>query len=272
MQRRLLLLGLGGCAIASCDRAAAARSIPHPNGKGAIVELFVARPAATPPRALVVMLHGHQPTSPSPGGHVFVTWGELDRIAAMGFLAASVSLPGFGRTTGPADFAGPYTQNAIAAVIADFEHRREIAPGAAIVVLGISLGAVAGALIAAREPRISGLVLISGAYDLPALFANSERRGVAEVRAQFERQTGGGEPAARSRSPLFQAHTIRARALILNGAQDDRTDPAQAQQFCEALVAAGQSAECVVYPNHGHAIPFAERRPRIDAFLQSILT
>lgn len=272
--RRTLIWGLGGVAMAACNNAdavaLAADFLPHPDSQAASVEYFISRPQTQGPWPLIVLLHGHQAAAPSPGGRVFGNWRELDRLAAMGFLATAVSLPGFGQSTGPADFAGPFTQNAVAGIISHLLQSGQIAPAKAVV-LGISLGALTGAILAARDERISGLALISGAYDFSALFANTRSTGVAEMRAQFERQTGGSEAALRSRSALLHVASIRARALILNGAHDDRTDPAQAQRFAAALVAAGLEAEAVIYREQGHSIPFEIRRARVDAFLRGFL-
>jgi dipeptidyl aminopeptidase/acylaminoacyl peptidase len=276
LPRRTLLTGLGAFGFVGCGNAEAGnelqlrRTIPHPSNTDAIVEFFLQRPSAPGPQPALILLHGNQPSLPSAGGRVFVQWGELERLSAMGFAVAAISHPGFGGSTGPKDFAGPFAQDAVGAVISHLEQTGIAKPEYATI-QGISLGAVTGALLAAKDSRIVGLVLISGAYDLPSLFANQGRSGVAEVLAEFNRQTGGGEQALRERSTLFQAAKIKARTLILNGARDDRTDPAQAEQLKNAMLVSGGHAESIIYPEFGHAIPAQTRQPQIDAFLAQFL-
>jgi dipeptidyl aminopeptidase/acylaminoacyl peptidase len=276
LPRRGLLMGLGLFGLLGCGNAEAGnelqlrRTIPHPSNTDAKVEFFLQQPSTPGPQPALILLHGNQPSLPSAGGRAFVQWGELERLSAMGFAVASISLPGFGGSTGPKDFAGPFTQDAVGAVISHLEQTGIAKPEYASI-QGISLGAVTGALLAAKDRRIVGLVLISGAYDLPSLFANQGRSGVADVLAEFNRQTGGGGQALRERSALFQAGKIKARTLILNGARDDRTDPAQAEQLKNAILAGGGHAENVIYPEFGHAIPAQTRQPRIDGFLAQFL-
>jgi dipeptidyl aminopeptidase/acylaminoacyl peptidase len=277
LRRRGLLMGLGSFGLLGCGNAEAGnelqlrRTIPHPSNTDAKVEFFLQHPSTPGPQPTLILLHGNQPSLPSAGGRVFVQWGELERLSVMGFAVAAISLPGFGGSTGPKDFAGPFAQDAVGAVISHLE-QTGIAKPECTTIQGISLGAVTGALLAAKDRRIVGLVLISGAYDLPSLFANQGRSGVAEVLAEFNRQTGGGEQARRERSALFQAAKIKAHTLILNGARDDRTDPAQAEQLKNAILAGGGQAESVIYPEFGHAIQAQTRQPRIDAFLAQFLS
>ena len=82
--------------------------IPHPKDTSKQVEYFIRRPAGEGPWPTLIFLHGHQ-EDPRTGGEVFVQWGVLEQIAKRGYLAVAVSQPGYGRSTGPADFCGPFT-------------------------------------------------------------------------------------------------------------------------------------------------------------------
>src|SRR5260370_38497681 len=71
------------------------------------------------------MLLWHGPQSPPrPGARVFIHLdqrpqlatideGRLETMRERGYLAAAVSLPGYGSTTGPAHFWGPRSQRAL---------------------------------------------------------------------------------------------------------------------------------------------------------------
>ena len=122
-------------------------TIPHPDDPSKVVEAFVKKPAGRGPWPTVVLLHGYQ-TSPSAGGMDFVNWGVLDKLANRGYLAVAVSQPGFGNSTGPADFCGPFTQHAVSGVIAKL---RADGQTSKVVMEGISRGALVAGLIAAHD-------------------------------------------------------------------------------------------------------------------------
>jgi dipeptidyl aminopeptidase/acylaminoacyl peptidase len=253
-------------ALAACASPAQAGQTltPHPDRQGAVVESFAEHPAGHGPWPTVVFLHGHQPSRV--GGRAFVSWGVLDRFAKAGYLAVAVSLPSYGGSSGPEDFAGPFTQHAVRAVIDDLRRTGQAAPDE-VLIQGVSLGAVTGALVAAADPDIAGLVLISGVYDLPAFFAQPKSVAAAGIKANAIALTGGSDEALRSRSPLLQGARIQAATLILNGAKDDRTDADQARRLAAMIQANGGRAVVRIYPDFGHEIPVEARDAEVTAFI-----
>jgi dipeptidyl aminopeptidase/acylaminoacyl peptidase len=254
------------CACAPESLAADTIFIHHPDDAGKRVEAFVQKPAGNGPWPTIVFLHAHQEW-PSYGGKDFVTWGELDRFAKKGYLAVAVSQPGYGKSSGPADFCGPFTQHAVSAVLAKLTADGLIAPNR-IVIEGISRGALVGGLIATYDRSVAGVVLISGLYDLPQFSANPN---YAQISKAFVAETGGSTEAMRARSLLFFAQDIKASALILSGAKDDRTDPAQAQRLADEIRSRGGRARAIIYPNLGHHIPNEVRDKEVDAFIDAVL-
>jgi dipeptidyl aminopeptidase/acylaminoacyl peptidase len=258
--------------VAGCGRAEPVDGfrIPHPDSRGTNIEYFVAQPTGAGPWPTLVFLHGHQRAGRQIGGRAFVDWGVLDRYAARGYLAVSVSLPGYGGSGGPSDFAGPFTQNGVSAVIGKLVADQSAMPDK-VLIQGTSLGAVTAALIGARDDRIAGLVLISGLYDLPTYFATATSSGALSVKASLNAQTGGGREALQARSVLLRATQIKAKTLILNGAKDDRTDPTQATILAATINAAGGQATVRIYPDVGHEIPIVLRQAEVDEFIHEVL-
>ncbi|WP_162150299.1 alpha/beta hydrolase family protein [Asticcacaulis sp. AC460] len=247
-----------------------AATIPHPDAPGKVVEYFSETPKTSGPWPVVVFLHGHQDGLVRPGGKTYADWGVLDEFAKRGYLAVSISLPGYGGSSGPEDFAGPFTQHAVEAVLAKVRQDPRVAPDR-VAIEGVSLGAVTGALVAEHDPNVRGLVLISGLYDLQPFFAHPKSDAAKNVRSAFDSQTGGTPEALQTRSALRGAATIRAHTLIINGARDDRTDPDQARQLAAAINAHGGHAWAHIYPDYGHEIPVKVRALEIDAFLDETL-
>ena len=75
----------------------------------------------------------------------------------------------------------------------------------------------------------------------------------------------------RARSLLYHAQDVKATALILNGAKDDRTDPDQARRLAEMINAHGGHARAIVYPEYGHQIPIDVRSKDVDPFIEQVL-
>ena len=235
-------------------------TIPYPDDPSRLVEAFVEKPAGQGPWPTVVLLHGYQ-TSPSAGRQALCRWGVLDELAKRGYLAVAVSQPGFGKSSGPAHFCGPLTQHAVLGVIAKLKSDRQISK---VVIEGISRGALVAGLVAAYDTAntasLAGVILISGLYDLPQFAANPKSPEAKEIVSSMIDETGGGPDALRTRSVLDYAQNVKVPVLILNGAKDDRTDPAQARRLAEKLVSHGVQARVIVYPDYGHQIPVGFRQ------------
>lgn len=138
-------------------------------------------------------------------------------------------------------------------------------------IVGISRGALVAGLVAAADPSIGGIVLISGLFDLPRFAADAKSVEAKAVVQAMKAETGGGDAALRARSVMLVAPAIRAKTLILNGGLDDRTSPAQARLLAERINASGGSARAVLYPEFGHQIPVHVRDRVVDPFLDSVL-
>ncbi len=240
------------------------------------VEYFWMAPEGKGPWPAIVFIHGYQAGNDTPGGKAFVDYGVLDSTSARGYVGISISQPGYGHSDGPPDFMGPATVMATEAVIRRFRGEPFVR-GDRIGLEGVSRGAVVASLVAARDTMIRAMVLISGAYDFATPLDSSTAAGRrnlarrAQVSSDIAAETDGSDGALRARSALFQVSHIRTPALILNGEQDDRTDPDQARMLAEGIRKNGVFARAVIYPELGHAIPYAMREHEVEPFFEAHL-
>ncbi len=237
------------------------------------VELFVAAPQTPGPRPVILFVHGHQGPS-RPGARVFahlnqnlafgtVDEGRLEKMSERGFLAASVSLPGYGGTSGPADFCGPRSQAAVQMAL-DYLLAQKDADAHKVVVYGVSRGAATVAMEATRDRRITGLILVSGIYDLGAALPQLDPAILQNIRD--EASTAPAALAARSVLP--KASMIHAHALILHGAEDGMIH--QATLLAARLAANGNSVRLHVFARTPHKIPIEAQWKEVDPFLETI--
>jgi dipeptidyl aminopeptidase/acylaminoacyl peptidase len=240
------------------------------------VEFFWSKPVGDGPFPMIVFLHGHQePSTNRIGGKAFADWGVVGNYAQAGFVAVSVSQPGYGGSDGKADFCGPRTQAAVKTVIDHFRASRLADPGK-IVVEGISRGAVVASMVAARDSTLRAAVLIGGVYDLKGYYNDQCVRGPdpsladAICRSIKEEMPINKEEFA-NRSALNYAANIRAQVLILHGADDQNSPVGQADAFADALRKAGVNIELHIFPGTNHQIPLRARQPIVNAFLKRAL-
>jgi dipeptidyl aminopeptidase/acylaminoacyl peptidase len=269
---RWMLLVFAGLIACSGHRIARAQtlSIAHPDDPSKKIEYFLEKPQGNGPWPVIVLLHGHQEW-PRAGGKDFVQWGVLDEFAGRGYLAVAISQPGYGGSTGSADFCGPLTQHAVAAVIAKL-HADGYVKDNKILIQGVSRGALVAGMVAAHDPSIRGIVLISGLYDLPAYASHAKSAMAVSIVDSMKAETGGTTEALKARSLLYYAQDIKAETLILNGGKDDRTDPDQARRVAEIINAHGGHARAIVYPEYGHQIPVEIRNKDVEPFIERVLS
>jgi dipeptidyl aminopeptidase/acylaminoacyl peptidase len=230
-------------------------TLKHPQDAAREVEWIWRKPAGPGPFPAVLLVHGHQ-IGERPGADQWVQFGRFDEIVRDGIVAVAVSQPGYGKSSGPPDYCGPFTQEATRAVLAEMRRMRFI-DSKRIALEGASRGAIVAGMVAAREPALAALILIAGPYDLVREYealksATTDAAGIPKI---IERETGGASnEALRARSVLYVASQIKIPTLIMNGEKDDRTDPTIATQLGEEINAAGGDARTIIVPGAGHLI------------------
>ena len=188
-----------------------------------------------------------------------------------GFIMMSISLPGFGASTGPEDFAGPKSVRAALGAVRYLGTRQSVRKDG-IFVYGIGQGASTAALAAARSANISGFILEDGVYDLEKTYALLSQKRKNRMRALL-----GGTPAQRGkvyreRSPIRVADKIKAPVLLLHS-QGSSYPLSGAKAFLRAIEEKGGIAELQRIKNQSpfESLTHPNIAKRVIPFIRKIL-
>lgn len=225
-------------------------------GKKVETVTFTARPEGPAAGLLLVHDHGAQARRLLP---------LAQQLSLRGYTTMVVSLPGYGQSEGPADFAGPHTIESLAAALDQLKRTAGV-DSQRVAVWGIGRGATAAMSLAAQRSDLKLVIGQSGLYDLRAASASSE------TRAAIAAEAGKDSAAWGARSPLLAAARIHAPVVLLHGGADREAPLEQAQAFAAALTAAGDSVATHWFPPQGHAISRGDMvrngAPHLDARLR----
>jgi dienelactone hydrolase len=205
----------------------------------------------------MLIVHGH-------ASHARLTVPIAHALARSGIAAMLVSMPGYGRSEGPADLCGPATVRAAEAAL-DALARRSGVDSTRLGAWGLSRGAGVVASLATRRADLRAAVVQSGIYDLWAVHRGTTLAGFPEA---IVAEAGTDSAAWRARSPILAARRIHAALLVLHGERDPNVPAGQAHAFVEAVRQAGGSVESHFFPNARHALPRGERDRLLSDFLQ----
>ena len=229
------------------------------------IELFWTKPAGDGPYPAILLIHGHQEQVRN-GGEAFFQTGRLGILARQGYVAASVSQPGYGNSDGPPDYCGPVTQDA-ALLALEFLRKQTFVNPNKVALYGYSRGAIVASMVATKDAKLAAVVLGAGAYDF-ATWYPTPLRGID---ANIRQEAGTSAEAFRARSAVYHVEKIAAPVLLLHGAQDERIPVRQAEIFFEKVKAHGIPVKLKIFPAATHGIPINEQYNEIYPFLAEFL-
>ena len=241
------------------------------NNKG---EIFWAVPAgARGKMPVVVYIHGVQGEG-RPGAKNFVEGGLLRVSAAKGYLSIGMSMPGYGQSTGKADFCGAETQAALRSVLSRVRTWTHV-DRERIIVSGLSCGAVAAAMVADKEP-LAGMVLISGVYDFADMYQKWHTPAwplePATMKYVDDSAAADGTPenASARRSALTTASRFRSPVLLVAQVKDRIVDPEQSIRLDEALKQSGKESTLILNPEGEHVVSYEDWAGYVNGFARGV--
>jgi dipeptidyl aminopeptidase/acylaminoacyl peptidase len=264
------LIAMVALALAGCKVAAPSFLSRHPN-----VEPFGFKVALGPNQ---YQIEGYLARSPAPGrrpGLLVLNGGEGNAeqcieanadLVAMGLQVACVSIPGYGRSSGPSRFVGPQAVAAARRALDLLSARRDV-DATRLAVWGLGNGAVAAGLLMDYDSRPRALILQSGAYDLLTLWPQASIR----TKLAILREVWPSKRVLAERSVIENLpRRLDCSVLILHGDRDKAMPVSQAVRLANALKGRGARVETHYFPEASHNLG---RRvdPELRAFLRAHL-
>ncbi len=211
--------------------------------EGRTVEAIITRPFGDEKRAGLLLVPGHSRTA-----HDMLP--QAIRFARAGFVTMSVSQPGYGGSTGLADFAGPRTFSALKAASHRLASLSFVDPKR-LGVYGYSRGALAAAQLATRTDMFRAAVFGGGIYDFRSAF---EQISLPGIQANMQSEAGLSEEAIRFRSPVQDIAGLDGPVLIIHGELDENAPPAQAYLLRDRLTALGREHQLMIIAGGTHSL------------------
>lgn len=262
MALALLAAALGGCRHARSARAAPFAPFNFQIAVGSDhynIEGYIAH-AAAPGRlpALLVLNAGE--------GNARRCIQQSRDFVGMGMLEACISIPGFGKSSGPSRFVGPQAVEAARRAVDLLAARPDVDPDR-IAVWGLSDGAVAAGLLMDSDPRLHAVILQSGFYDTLKLWPEAP----LPEKLSILRQVWPSRRALAERSVI--AHLppkLDCRVLIMHGEHDKKMPLEQAKRLAKALAQRGVKVETRFFDD-GHDLGGKVDGPLKEFLRQNLL-
>jgi dipeptidyl aminopeptidase/acylaminoacyl peptidase len=182
------------------------------------------------------------------------------RFAQEGFACVAVTQPGFGKSEGKPDFAGPGTIRALIAGLDKFK-REPYVDAKRIGIFGYSRGAIAASLMAVQLNDIRAAVFGGGVYDFRKAYDEIKLEG---IRKNMEQESGMSREAIEQRSSILRMKELRCPVLILHGEKDANAPVSQALLLRDRLTELKKDFEIKVIPDKGHGLGLQ------DVFVNSV--
>jgi dipeptidyl aminopeptidase/acylaminoacyl peptidase len=190
-----------------------------------------------------------------------------DLAAILGIQVACVSIPGYGKSSGPSRLVGPQAVEAARRALDLMAQRSDVDPNR-MAVWGVADGAVAAGLLMDYDKRPKSLILQSGAYDMLKLWPEAP----ISTKLRMLHEVWPSKRLLKERSVIENLpRKLDCSVLIVHGERDKRTPMKQALKLAEALRARGAHVSTAYFPTANHDLGQQAKRPVEDFLRDTIL-
>ena len=180
-----------------------------------------------------------------------------DLATILGIQVACVSIPGYGKSSGPSRLVGPQAVEAARHALDLLAQRSDVDPNR-MAVWGVADGAVAAGLLMDYDKRPRSLILQSGAYDMLKLWPEAPLR----TKLKMLHEVWPSKRVLKERSVIENLpNKLDCNVLIMHGESDQRTPLIQAIKLADELRARGAHVSTAYFPNGSHDIAKQAKQP-----------
>lgn len=186
---------------------------------------------------------------------------------SQGFDVVAVNRPGYGNSTGTADFTGKQSLTAMeqgvkAAV--RIGHNAHQPAG----IWGFSTGVTGAALLSKQITGLKFLILGSGVYDYDMTLADTKDTYLKKDLEKIK-ETGGNK-AIEERSIAYDVSGLPKKIVIYHGKQDTAVSPEQAKSFSDSLESSEYQVTFQLIDGVSQDIPWTHHRSILEVLARSV--
>jgi len=190
-----------------------------------------------------------------------------DLAAILEIQVACVSIPGYGKSSGPSRLVGPQAVEAARHALDLLAERSDVDPNR-MAVWGVADGAVAAGLLMDYDKRPKSLILQSGAYDMVKLWPEAPLR----TKLKMLHEVWPSKRVLKERSVIENLpQKLDCNVLIMHGESDQRTPLKQAIKLADELRARGAHVSTAYFPHGSHDIAKQAKQPAENFLRDTIL-
>jgi len=201
------------------------------------VEIFIQK-SEQENAPLLLFLHGVNDEGLS---SISKTW--FDYCVKKGYSVGAVSMPGYGKTSGPKDYCGPFTMKTLNYAIDLMKKELGVS---SFGIIGFGQGAHAGLLLTTERDDIRCLVCSNGRFDLLRHFHPESALINTLISQNYDLVIN--EEELRIRSPQELVSQIKAPIFILQRETSPIVSTNEAMRFAASLTHLGKECAICIFP------------------------